>query len=161
MDAAIDAAPHTLDREGIARLIPHQGTMCLLDRLDAWDETRIVCAASNHRDAHHPLRTASGLMSCTAIEYAAQAMALHGALTAERAGVDASPGYLASVRNVALAAWRLDHLPAATPDELTIEADRQAGDGAHLVYAFQVRHDGRTIASGRAAVVLNTPVPER
>ena len=38
------------------------------------------CVADNHRAASHPLRTRRGLLSSCAIEYAAQAMALHGAL---------------------------------------------------------------------------------
>ncbi|MEO8080138.1 MAG: hydroxymyristoyl-ACP dehydratase, partial [Caldimonas sp.] len=91
-------------------------------------------------------------------EYAAQAMAVHGALAAQATGSTASPGYLASVRDVRLAVWRLDDLGPATPDELTIEAERQAGDGERIVYAFKVGHGGRLIASGRAAVVLNTPL---
>ena len=30
-----------MTRDGIAALIPHSGTMCLLARLDAWDTQRI------------------------------------------------------------------------------------------------------------------------
>lgn len=152
-------APATLDRAAIAALIPHSGAMSLLDRLDRWSDSHVVCTATNHRDAAHPLRSASGLQSCTAIEYAAQAMAVHGALTAQAAGRGASPGYLASVRAVRLETARLDDLPPACPDELTIEAERQAGDGERIVYAFTVSHDGRAIASGRAAVVLNNTPP--
>lgn len=155
-----DQPPRTLGHDAIAAWIPHSGAMCLLERLDSWTDTRIVCSAINHRDAANPLRSASGLLACTAIEYAAQAMALHGALTAQAAGMSASPGYLASVRAVRLETWRLDDLAPAEPDELTIEADRQAGDGERIVYAFTLTHGGRAIASGRAAVVLNTPVPE-
>ena len=88
----------SLNREGIAALIPHSGTMCLLARLDAWSMQHVVCAATNHRDAGHPLRTRRGLLAPCAIEYAAQAMALHGALIGQAAGTPASPGYLASAR---------------------------------------------------------------
>jgi predicted hotdog family 3-hydroxylacyl-ACP dehydratase len=128
--------------------------MCLLDRMLAWDETRIECVANGHRDPAHPLRSRSGLMAGTAIEYAAQAAALHGGLMASAAGASAPPGYLASAREVKLGAWRLDDLPMTANDALRIVAERQAGDGGRLLYAFRVEHDGREIASGRLAVVL-------
>jgi predicted hotdog family 3-hydroxylacyl-ACP dehydratase len=149
----------TLDREGIARLVPHSGAMCLLSRLEEWDVQHIVCGAHNHRDAHHPLRTRGGLLSCTLIEYAAQAMALHGALIGRAAGQHIRAGYLASVRGTQLHVLTLHDLPAAQPDELRIEATRQAGDERQILYAFAVHHAGRVLADGRAAVVLNTPVP--
>ena len=166
-------APQTLDRDGIAALIPHSGAMCLLARLEAWDAQRIVCIATNHRDAGHPLRTRSGLLAPCAIEYAAQAMALHGALIGQAAGAPgapATPGYLASARGVRLHVLRLDDLPlegldaaaaadtsaGRARDELRIEATRQAGDARQILYAFSVSHAGRSVADGRAAVVLNT-----
>jgi len=147
-----------LDRDAISRLIPHGGPMCLLSRLDEWDTTHIVCSADNHRDPHHPLRTRSGLLASASIEYAAQAMALHGALIAQASRQDVKAGYLASVRSTQLHTLRLDDLPAADPDELHVEATRQAGDAQQILYAFSIRHAGRTLAEGRAAVVLNTPV---
>ena len=150
------SAPSTLARDGIAALIPHSGTMCLLARLLEWDAQHIVCSATNHRDAGHPLRTRRGLLAPVAIEYAAQAMALHGALVGQAAGAPATPGYLASARGVTLHVLRLDDLPIAAIDELRIEATRQAGDANQILYAFSVSHAGRPVADGRAAVVLNT-----
>jgi len=147
--------PATLDRAGIAALIPHRGPMCLLERMTAWDATRIECAAVNHRDRRHPLRSRGGLLASAAIEYGAQAMALHGALVAETAGERARPGFLASARDVRLACWRLDDLPRAERDELVVIAKRLASDAARILYAFEVRHDGHTLASGRVAVVLD------
>ena len=63
-----------LDHAWIAAHIPHSGTMCLLERLEAWDERAIHCTTTTHARADHPLRTASGLLSPCLIEYAAQAM---------------------------------------------------------------------------------------
>ncbi len=157
MDKCFDSRHALLDHAGIEALVPHRGTMCLLDRLLAWSDLRIECAASNHRDAAHPLRTRSGLLATAAIEYAAQAAALHGALLARQAGADASPGALASARDVRLTRWRLDDLPDANPDALRIVAERQAGDAGRLLYAFSVAHGGREIATGRLAVVLDMP----
>lgn len=153
-------ATRTLARDGIAALIPHSGAMCLLARLADWSRQHIVCTATNHRDADHPLRTRRGLLATCTIEYAAQAMALHGALIGRAAGTPASPGYLASARGVQLHVLRLDDLPAADggTDELRIEATRQAGDARQILYAFSVRHAGRVLAEGRATVVLDTPL---
>jgi predicted hotdog family 3-hydroxylacyl-ACP dehydratase len=129
--------------------------MCLLERMVGWDGERIECVARGHRDPAHPLRSASGLMASAAIEYAAQAAALHGGLLARAVGATPSPGYLASAREVRLGAWRLDQLPAAASDLLRVVAERQAGDAGRLLYAFRVEHEGREIASGRLAVVLD------
>lgn len=147
-----------LDHAGIEARVPHRGAMCLLDRLVAWDPERIECVATGHRDPAHPLRSRSGLMAATAIEYAAQAAALHGGLLAEAAGAHAQPGYLASARDVRLSAWRLDDLADAALDELRIVAERQAGDAARLLYTFRIEHGGREVASGRLAVVLDAGV---
>jgi len=144
-------APMPLDHAGIAARIPHSGAMCLLDRVDAWDREHVVCSARSHRDPANPLRSASGLLASCAIEYAAQAMALHGALTGEDASGRATPGYLASARGVRLHRLRLDDLD----DDLRIEVRRGAGDARQILYTFDVRHRGVAVADGRATVVLN------
>jgi predicted hotdog family 3-hydroxylacyl-ACP dehydratase len=150
-------APLPMGRDAIARLIPHSGAMCLLDTLLQWDGERIVCSTDGHRDPAHPLRTASGLLAPCAIEYAAQAMALHGALIGQENGQQhggaPSAGYLASTRGVRLHRLHLEDLPGT----LTIEAVRQAGDGQQILYRFSVTHGDEPVADGRATVVLNTP----
>jgi len=147
-------APQTLDRAGIAARIPHSGSMCLLDRLDGWDAEVIRCSTTTHRLAENPLRTAGGLLAPNAIEYAAQAMALHGGLLAAE-GSTPSAGFLASARNVRLAVARLDDIEGA----LHVQARRLSGDERQILYEFTVNaDDGRTLAEGRAVVVLNTPL---
>lgn len=149
------STPAVLDHAGIAARIPHHGRMCLLDRLVEWSPLRIECRARNQRDADHPLRSASGLLAPCAIEYAAQAMALHGGLLAPPAA-GARPGYLASVRGVRLAVARLDDIDG----ELQVRAERLAGDANQVLYGFVVADEsGRTLVEGRATVVLNTPLP--
>jgi predicted hotdog family 3-hydroxylacyl-ACP dehydratase len=86
-------------------------------------------------------------------------MALHGALVGRAAGQDIRAGYLASVRGTQLHVLALHDLPPAEPDELRITATRRAGDERQILYAFSAQHAGRVLAEGRAAVVLNTPVP--
>ena len=137
-----------LDHAAIAALIPHAGRMCLLDRVQSWDGRRILCAATSHTAGDHPLRSASGLLASAAIEYAAQAAAVHGGLSAQAAG------FLASARAVQLHRLRLDDLPG----ELAVETEHIAGDDRQLLYAFTVRHAGTPVAEGRLAVVLDTPL---
>ena len=153
--------PATLDHAGIAALIPHRGPMCLLERMTSWSASSIACTAVNHRDPRHPLRSASGLLASATIEYAAQAMALHGALCAAGEGQLAGPGVLASARDVRLACWRLDDLPVADPDVLVVRAERHAADGERILYGFAVRHGGRELASGRVTVVLDAVAKAR
>ena len=140
----------------IAGLIPHAGRMCLLERVDAWDERSIRCATTSHLAKDHPLRSASGLLASTAIEYAAQAAAVHGAVKAKAAGRAPSPGFLASARGVRLHRLRLDDLAG----ELVIDVEHLAGDDRQLLYTFTVRHAGASVAEGRLAVVLDTPLPQ-
>lgn len=140
-----------LDQAGIQALIPHSGRMCLLSTLIEWDAGHVRCRAFSHTAADHPLRTPSGLLASAAIEYAAQAMALHGALLAREAQAVVRPGMLASARGVRLHRWRLDDLQGP----LDIEALRQAGDERQLLYSFMLTHSGERVAEGRAAVVLN------
>ncbi len=146
--------PQTLDRAGIAARIPHTGSMCLLDRLERWDAEAIHCTSRSHTQADNPLRTAGGLLAPNAIEYAAQAMALHGGMLAT-AGSTPSAGFLASARGVRLSVARLDEIDGA----LHVHARRLSGDDTQVLYEFALRDErGQPVAEGRAVVVLNTPL---
>lgn len=138
-----------LDRNALDRLLPHRGSMCLLDSVASWDADRIDCRASSHRAPENPLRIDGRLPALVAIEYAAQAMAVHGGL---RAPPDhgAAPGYLVAVRNAALHAATLDDLAT----ELEVSATCLVADATGLVYAFAVKAGDRLIAEGRATVAL-------
>lgn len=149
--------PQTLDRAGIKQCIPHSGAMCLLDRLESWDAEAIHCSTSTHTHPENPLRTTGGLLAPNAIEYAAQAMALHGGLLAEE-GTIPSAGFLASVRNVRLSIVRLDEVDGS----LHVRARRLSGDRNQVLYEFAVTGgQGQTVAEGRAVVVLNTPLAKK
>ena len=149
--ARLNAAP--LDHAWIAAHIPHSGAMCLLDGVEAWDDTRIRCTATSHRDPHNPLRARGKLASACGIEYAAQAMAVHGALVGQGGDENVRPrvGFLASVRGVEAHVARLDTLTGP----LIIEAERLNGDGTSVLYAFTVRCGAQALLSGRAAVMLD------
>jgi len=139
-----------MNREGIAARIPHQGNMCLLDEVSGWSAEHIDCLATSHTDPAHPLRAAGRLGAASGIEYAAQAMAVHGALAA---GSDAAPrqGYLTSVRGVSLHVERLDDIEGP----LRVRAERISGDVNQVLYRFSLHQGERCLLEGRAAVVLD------
>jgi len=145
----------TGDRTWIESKLPHQGRMCLLDEVMEWDAARIVCRGASHRAIDHPLRYGERLGIACAIEYAAQAIALHGALCAD----EPVPrmGYLASVRDVRFGAARFDDIET----DLLCSATRLAGDSGTVLYEFQVAaagggHHGqsRWLVSGRATIAV-------
>jgi len=140
-----------IGRAAIAKLIPHGGAMCLLDQVRSWDSTTIVCMASSHRDIDHPLAHDGRLDALCGIEYAAQAMAVHGGLLATN-GKRPAAGYLASVRDVICHTERFDQLP----DDLEVTATKLAADATGAVYRFILRCGAVTILEGRAAVVIDT-----
>jgi predicted hotdog family 3-hydroxylacyl-ACP dehydratase len=139
-----------LTRAEIGRLIPHSGAMCLLDGVLEWDAERIRCVSRGHRDADNPLRVDGCLPALCGIEYAAQAMAVHGGLSASRRGRPRA-GYLASLRDVECRRDRLDDLDG----DLVVEARQEASDGSRVIYSFTLRVGAVEVLSGRAAVVLD------
>jgi predicted hotdog family 3-hydroxylacyl-ACP dehydratase len=147
-----------LNRAWIESRIPHQGRMCLLDEVVFWSAERIRCRSATHRAADNPLRAHGRLGIACGLEYAAQTMAVHGALTAGGGPTAASAaaekpaaGYLGAVRGVIFRASRLDDVPG----DLICEAARKAGDAATALYEFEVRSDAALLMSGRATVVFD------
>ena len=156
-----------LDHTWIERNIPHHGRMCLLDEVMEWDAQHIRCRSGTHRLPDHPLRSQGRLGVACGIEYAAQAMAAHGALAggalvdssggalgAQRAGKRRSEvGFLAGLRDVRLHVLRLDDVEA----DLICEALLVAGDHGSALYEFALRSEAQPqrLLSGRATVVFD------
>jgi len=138
-----------ISREAIAAMIPHAGSMCLLDGVLAWDAGSIRCLSRTHRDRHNPLRVDERLPALCGVEYAAQAMAIHGVL-AGNVGKRPRLGYLASLREVHCSRSRLDDLEG----DLIVEAERLMGEESRVIYSFDVRVGDIEVLRGRAAVVL-------
>ncbi|WP_133479781.1 phosphotransferase [Cognatilysobacter segetis] len=145
-DAVLDLPQ---SREAIARLVPHQGRMCLWQRVVAADDRRIVLQAFDQSDGAHPLRHRDRLHAVHLCEYGAQAMAVHGGLRAAATGGAARPGLLVALRGVTLHRDRIDDLDGA----LECEAEVLVESGTGGQYGFVIRHAGTVIAEGRAAVV--------
>jgi predicted hotdog family 3-hydroxylacyl-ACP dehydratase len=137
-----------LTRAEIARLVPHAGAMCLLDGVAGWDRDGIRASAHSHRDPANPLRRDGILPAVCGLEYALQAMALHGALLG--GGAPQPAGLLSSLRGVELGAERLDDV--AGP--LLVAATALAAESRGFVYRFTVEGGGHALLSGQAAVIL-------
>ena len=139
-----------INKAEIRTLIPHSGLMCLLDRVNEWDDRSIVCISNTHRDPANPLRRDGRLSAVHAFEYAAQAAAVHGGLRARAAGVAAPQGYLAALRDARLHVMRLDDV--ASP--LQICAYRLFGEAANAVYECRVSAGDILLADGRITIML-------
>jgi predicted hotdog family 3-hydroxylacyl-ACP dehydratase len=144
-----------MNRAWIEARIPHQGRMCLLDEVLAWDAHHIRCSTGTHRALDNPLRSHDRLGIAGGIEYAAQTMALHGALASAALGANAAApsrvGLLASVRDVRLHVLRLDDIQA----DLLCEVTHLAGDNFTALYEFTLRDKDKSLLAGRASVVLD------
>jgi predicted hotdog family 3-hydroxylacyl-ACP dehydratase len=149
--------------------------MCLLDEVLDWNAGQIRCRTATHRAPDNPLRAHDRLSVLCGIEYAAQTMALHGALAGGAANISAvhagampsgvthtgavglpQMGLLAGIRAVRCSVLRLDDVES----DLICEVTHVAGDGLTALYEFALyefglRDQGRMLLSGRASVVLD------
>ena len=144
-----------IGRAEILALVPHQGAMCLWDEVLDWDAHTIHLRAHNHRDPTHPLRAHAKLRAVHLCEYGAQAMAVHGGLRARATGGVAKPGLLVALRGIELHVARIDNLPDALECSAEVLTDGETG----WQYAFRITHAGVLLAEGRAAVILQVPLP--
>ncbi len=132
----------------IERLIPHSGSMCLINRVDYWDEQTIRCAATSHKDPDNPLRLDGKLSSIHLLEYGAQAMAIHGGLLTKTT----ASGVLAAVRNVDITIDTLDNVH----DEIIIIANVEINTSTGAIYQFVITDaDANTLLKAKATVINN------
>ncbi len=135
--------------------------MCLLDEVLDWNLSHLRCTSREHRSLSNPLRLGHQLSAVCGIEFAAQAMAVHGALvddalvhgklTNSEGSEEPRHGYLMSLRQVKLNTTRLDDII----DDLDIYVERIGGDGVTVIYEFRVTAQAHQLLSGRAAIFTN------
>lgn len=138
-----------IGHEELCSLIPHSFDMCLLDRVESWDQDKIVCFSNSHRLETNPLRREKILSSVHLLEYAAQAMAVHGGLHDREQGKQMTEGYLAALRDVRINLCDVDKIES----ELKIEASKILAQGGNMIYVFTVSSADSELTSGRATVV--------
>ena len=131
--------------EEIARLIPHSGSMVMLDRVVDWHRGNISCWTEAHLRLDNPLRRDGILPAVAGIEIAGQAMAVHGRLISEG---PQRKGLLGGLRDIRLNVSRLDdlHVP------LVVDAQLLGGNSGGRIYLFKVCADLRILLEGRASV---------
>jgi predicted hotdog family 3-hydroxylacyl-ACP dehydratase len=139
-----------IDAAQIALLIPHHGTMCLLANVKTFDANNIHCFAISHRFPTNPLRENNMLHAVCAVEYAAQAMAVHGALLSQKNASTPRSGRLASVRSVEIFAMRLDDIL----ENLDIHATLMMRDENSMMYEFTISIPSKILLQGKATVIL-------
>ena len=135
--------------DNIDVLLPHAGTARMIERVLRWDADRIVAATARHRAADNPLRRDGRLAAVHLVEFAAQAVAIHGGLRNAAEGRPPQPALLVSARDVQVTRDYIDDLPG----EIEIEAHALLINQASWQYEFTVRHAGAAIASGRVAAM--------
>jgi predicted hotdog family 3-hydroxylacyl-ACP dehydratase len=139
-------------RPALAALVPHAGSMCLLDTVASWSETRVSCVSASHRRPDNPLRRGGLLSAIHLLEYAAQATAVHGGLIRGDHEPPAPLKYLAAARDFDLHVNSLDEVSA----DLLIDAERLQSLGDSVLYRFSVSADGRLLAAGRLTIMPAT-----
>jgi predicted hotdog family 3-hydroxylacyl-ACP dehydratase len=124
--------------------------MCLLDHVVSWDTRGIVCRSRTHCAIENPLRAHGRLGAACGIEYAAQAIAVHGALLQPQSWDGGGFGLLTSAREVELLVGRLDDLQS----DLEVGAQRLHSDARGALYSFALHADGNLLMRGRASLLL-------
>jgi predicted hotdog family 3-hydroxylacyl-ACP dehydratase len=139
-----------LDAAQIAQLIPHHGNMCLLASVNTFDAHHIHCSVISHRFSSNPLRENNILHAVCGVEYAAQAMAVHGALSSQQNTSQPRGGRLASVRSVDIFAARLDDIL----ENLEVHATLLMKNENSMMYEFTVSAPSKILLQGKATVIL-------
>ncbi len=135
-----------LQADAIQRLAPHAESMCLIECVVTHDDAHIICTSNSHRSEDNPLRRADGLAAVHAIEYGAQAMALHGRLTSHGSRL----GVIVAAREVRMRVnWLHD-----IGEQLQITATVLMDDSRAAAYRFSVQAGNRLLATGRLTVAF-------
>ncbi len=135
-----------LTRLEIEQYLPHSDTMCLLDEVSRTTEQSLWAQTKSHLSTDNPLMINGRIAAVNGIEYAAQAMALHGYLLSG----EQKDGYIASVRNIKILApfLPLDDVP------IVIQVDSLLNDPYGFTYQFLLSSQKKPLISGKITVFL-------
>lgn len=139
-----------LSKLELCKLLPHGDTMCLLDAVESWNTSAIVCTSMSHREKDNPLRNRNRLHAICGLEYAAQAMAVHVSLTSPLQDISAAVGYLGGVRDLQIAALRLD----TYRHPLKISGTLLFSQEYNFMYYFKIESDQEELLCGRASIFI-------
>jgi predicted hotdog family 3-hydroxylacyl-ACP dehydratase len=130
-----------------ADLIPHAGAMSLIDRVECWSSTEILCGTASHHNPVNPLRFGNHFSSLHLLEYGAQAAAIHGGLLTGKA----MPGLFAAARS---AYFYIDDL-TTVETELLIKAKVELFTARGAIYAITVTDSNQRLLCKARAMVVN------
>ena len=136
-------------REQLCSLIPHAGSMCLLDEVLEWDDEHILCQTRSHLLEDNPLRCDAGLSALQGIEYGMQSMAVHGGLLASKDNKTAPPGFAAALRKITLQVEWLHNIN----EPLLVSAKSLVLDAGSCIYEFEVKCSKQSLLQGRATIM--------
>ena len=137
----------TLTQAQFAHLIPHAGSMMLIDQVDSWNNKQINCITRSHLASDNPLRLNNSLSIMHLIEYGAQTMAIHGGLLSGKS----SPGFLAAVRGAHFHIVTLDSITSSLHIEACAELKIENG----AVYSFRITDAQDTLLLDARATVIH------
>ncbi len=135
--------------QAIDTLLPHAGSMRLLDSVLQVTESGITCQSRSHRRPGNPLAQGGRLGCAALVEYAAQAAAIHASLSGAGIG-DQRVALIGAVKSLQLHCRDI----ARDCEQLQINARAvlQSEDGA--IYEFSVEADGQMLATGRLVLLV-------
>lgn len=144
-----------MNKSQICQLLPHSGTMCLIDEIVSWDKEMLLAKTMSHTEIKNPLSHESSLNSIHGVEYAAQAMALHSALmkSAEKEQTE-SRGYLASVKNIKILQEYLFEKQGDDLTALLIKVFVLMAGNQGFSYQFEVLKGDKVYISGKITIFL-------
>ena len=137
-----------LNSQEIEQYLPHAGKMSLLHTVSYADSLLLKASAISHLNSNNPLRLNDKLASINGIEYAAQAMAIHGFLLSKEDAVQ--KGYIASVRNIEI---KTPFFPE-TESVIKIEVQQLMSDTNGFTYQFHISAGKKTLISGKITIFL-------
>lgn len=136
-----------LQRSEFEQLVPHKGSMLLIDEVLSWNQQQIITRCVSHQNPHHPLRLHGKLSAIHLIEYGAQTMAVHCGLLTGRA----HPGFLAAVRAAHFYVDDLDLITDALIIQATVELQLEKG----AVYQMLISDTHNTLLLDARATVVH------
>lgn len=134
----------------VAALLPHAAPMILIDSVLASTENVLLCCANSHLKADNPLRIDGVLSVFAGVEYAAQAMAIHGRLSRETHSSPPVRGFVAVASKLEAYVERLDTLTGP----LHIRTERVASTHDSSLYSFQLHAEQQLLLQGQLMAVL-------
>ena len=154
VDMSVEKLALPMGKATIRTLIPHSDDMCLLEQVVSVSEANIECLSLSQVDVNHPLRFDEKLSASAGIEYAAQAMALHGRLSLlgnESAPVEGKPkrGYIVVLSKVN---YRVDYLHVYPKMRIFCEQIMAHSQGSQ--YQFTISDGTDCLLEGQALVSL-------